>query len=89
MPTIKEAGYPDLQSSGWFALYAPGGTPQPVIERLNKQAVQAMSDPAVRERIARTGLIPRSSTARELDELDRSEYTRWQGPVKASGYVAD
>lgn len=89
VPTIREAGFAELQSSGWFALFAPGGTPQPVIDKLNKAVAQALADPAVRERIARTGLIPRASTARELDDLNHREFTRWQGPVKASGYVAD
>lgn len=89
VPTIKEAGFAELQSSGWFAAYAPGGTPQPVIERLNRAVVLAWSEPDVRERIARTGLIPRTTSAKELDDLNRSEIARWQGPVKASGYVAD
>ena len=54
-PTTTEAGLPDYKVSGWFALLAPGGTPKPILERLNKELTAALADPAVREGFMKAG----------------------------------
>ena len=54
-PTTTEAGLPEYKISGWFALAAPGGTPRPILERLNKELTAALKDPAVREGFAKAG----------------------------------
>lgn len=55
VPTAKEAGLPQYVVSGWFALLAPHGTPQPIIARLNGELKSAIEDPAVRARFAQQG----------------------------------
>ena len=52
LPTIDEAGLPGYEYHTWFGLWAPKGTPQPVIDKLNAEVVKALADPLVRERIA-------------------------------------
>src|SRR5262249_20084683 len=61
VPTVDEAGLPGLYLSNWFALYAPKGTPQPIISKLNAAAVEALADPNVRARLAELGqdIFPR------------------------------
>ncbi len=44
-PTTTEAGLPEYKVNGWFALLAPGGTPKPILERLNKELIAALNDP--------------------------------------------
>jgi len=57
-PTTAEAGLPEYKISGWFALAAPGSTPRPILERLNKELTAALNDPAVREGFAKQGAAP-------------------------------
>jgi tripartite-type tricarboxylate transporter receptor subunit TctC len=57
-PTTTEAGLPEYKISGWFALAAPGGTPRPILERLNKELNAALKDPAVRQGFAKAGAAP-------------------------------
>ncbi len=54
-PTTAEAGLPDYKVSGWFALLAPGGTPRPILEKLNKEMNAALNDPAVKAGFAKAG----------------------------------
>ena len=56
IPTAEEAGVPGVQISVWTGLWAPKGTPKDVIAKLNAAVVQAMADPAVRQRVADAGL---------------------------------
>jgi len=57
-PTSKEAGLPDYVVSGWFALLAPKGTPQPIVARLNSEVKAALADPDVRARFQQQGAEP-------------------------------
>ena len=67
VPTMAEAGLPDVQGGVWFTLFAPAGTPAGVIGYLNKQAREIFSAPDVRERFESQGLVlplgPRRSSA--------------------------
>ena len=56
IPTVAEAGLPSLDISVWYGLWAPKGTPKEIIAKLNAAAVQALSEPAVRQRFAELGL---------------------------------
>lgn len=57
-PTTAEAGLPEYKVAGWFALAAPGGTPRPILERLNKELTAALKDPAVRKGFEKAGAAP-------------------------------
>jgi tripartite-type tricarboxylate transporter receptor subunit TctC len=54
-PTTTEAGLPAYKVNGWFALLAPGGTPKPIVERLNKELHAALNDPDVKAGFSRAG----------------------------------
>jgi tripartite-type tricarboxylate transporter receptor subunit TctC len=54
-PTTTEAGVPEYKVNGWFALLAPGGTPKPILERLNKEVNAALSDPATKAAFEKAG----------------------------------
>jgi tripartite-type tricarboxylate transporter receptor subunit TctC len=49
VPTTTEAGLPQYKVNGWFALLAPGGTPKPILEKLNKELIAALNDPQVKQ----------------------------------------
>ena len=58
VPTSAEAGIPDYLFAGWNAIFAPKGTPKPVVDQLSKALLAALADPAVRKRIEDTGALP-------------------------------
>ena len=89
LPNIREAGYPEMERLGWWALFAPAGTPQPVIARLNAAALWALKQPDFLEKQAALGLVPRPSTPEELGEQVKADIARWTPLVKAAGIKLD
>jgi len=89
IPTFKELGYPTLEVSGWFGLFAPAGTSPEVVARYNEIVVQAMRTPVVRERMRSLDLDIREMAPAEIAAMLKTEYDRWGPVVKASGFSAD
>lgn len=69
----------------WYAMYAPAGTPAPVIERLNREIRTAVGSPAMQERLLALGLQPVTSTPQELAEFGRSELAKWTRLMQQAG----
>jgi tripartite-type tricarboxylate transporter receptor subunit TctC len=88
IPTVDEAGLPDLHLAVWNALWAPKGTPRPVIDRLNAVAIEAMADPAFKQRMIQLALeMPPSDelTPEALAALQKSDIAKWWPVLKAAG----
>jgi tripartite-type tricarboxylate transporter receptor subunit TctC len=88
IPTADEAGLPGLHLLTWNALWAPKGTPRPVIGKLNAAAVQAMADPAFKKRMVDLALEmppPDQLTPEALAALQKAEIDRWWPLMKAAG----
>lgn len=89
LPTLAESGLPGFVLAPWVALYAPRGTPRPMIERLNKETVAAISDPAVRNQLLALGLEPETSTPAALDRRTREEHVRMGKLIRATGITGE
>jgi tripartite-type tricarboxylate transporter receptor subunit TctC len=92
LPTTAEAGLPNLQVGIWHGLYAPKGTPQPVIEKLSASLQKALQDKNVVDRLAELGTAPMppdQATPAALEAKLRSEIDRWSPVIKAAGVYAD
>lgn len=85
VPTTTELGYPKLQSSTWFALLAPKGTPTPILDRLNAEVNDVLQDPEVKKSLATMGATPLGGTRQALAEHLATETTKWARVVKDSG----
>ena len=85
IPTIAEQGLPGFEAVSWFALFAPAGTPRPVVDRLQAEAKKILAAPDVAKRLAEIGLEPVGSTPDELAAFQRSEIAKWAKVVKDSG----
>jgi tripartite-type tricarboxylate transporter receptor subunit TctC len=88
VPTTLEAGLPEFQTSAWFAMFAPKGTPQQILERLTDALDKALDDPATRKRlIALASNIPDKSRRgpQPLLALVKSEIARWTPIIQAAG----
>jgi tripartite-type tricarboxylate transporter receptor subunit TctC len=85
IPTVAEAGLPALDISVWYGLWAPKGTPKEIIAKLNAAAVQALSEPTVRQRFAELGLDmpPRDQlTPEALAAYQKAEIEKWWPVIK-------
>jgi tripartite-type tricarboxylate transporter receptor subunit TctC len=73
VPTTAEAGLPGFQVDAWFALFAPAGTPAPIIERINAAMREATHDPIVMQRAEQGGVVLRPLTVAEMDAVAKRE----------------
>jgi tripartite-type tricarboxylate transporter receptor subunit TctC len=89
LPTVAEAGVPGYETSAWYGMVVPTGTPADVIARLNTEAAKAMTLPDVKSRLDATGMVPDTSTPQELGRLIQEEVTKWAKVVKALNLRVD
>jgi tripartite-type tricarboxylate transporter receptor subunit TctC len=92
VPTMREAGLPDYQMTVWHALYAPKGTPQPIIDRLTKALQEALKDPNLQLRYAELGAeaVPQDrATPEALRAHLKAEIDKWGPIIKKAGVYAD
>lgn len=80
VPTIGEAGLKEFPQPGWYALVAPAGTPQPIIERLNAETQKFFADPAVAARLETLNYEPLPGNASRVKSWMRRDAEIW-GPV--------
>lgn len=85
VPTIAEAGVPGYDMGYWFAAYATGGTPAPVVARLNQLLQQAMKTPGVQQFYTSSGGQAFPTTPEELARFQASETDKWGRVIKAAG----
>jgi tripartite-type tricarboxylate transporter receptor subunit TctC len=77
VPTTTEAGLPALQATGWNGLYAPAGTPEPIIRRLHAEIVKALAAPDIREDAKTNGWVLGGDQPEEFAAYVRAEMTKW------------
>ncbi len=88
IPTIAES-IPGFEATTWFAMFAPAGTPKPVIDKLNAEVVRVFRLPEVAERLKTLGLEAVLSSPEELAAYQASEIVKWTKVVKESGAKAE
>ena len=85
LPTVDEAGVPGYQYHTWFGLWAPKGTPQPIVDTLNAEVQKALADPTVRQRIAAGAGEPSQMARTDIDPFVKAEIAKWADVVKRAG----
>ena len=88
IPTVAET-LPGFEATTWFAMFAPAGTPKPVVDRLNAEVLRVFRLPEVAERLKTLGLEAVLSSPEELSAYQASEITKWTKVVKESGARAE
>lgn len=89
LPTISESGVPGFDISAWDALFAPAGTPRPIVETLNAAARKSLADPALRKALLERATEPWPSSPEELGQFVTAELVRWGAAVKRAGAVIE
>ena len=87
IPTADESGVPGLYASGWFGLFAPKGTPQDIIGKINGAMVQVLADDEVRKRFTELGLdvaAPERQTPEGLAAFHKAEIEKWWPIIRAA-----
>ena len=85
VPTMIEAGVPNFEATTWFAVFATGGTPKPVIDKLNTEIVKALRAPEMRDKLVGLGCEVIANKPEELAAFFRNEMTKWTKVIKESG----
>jgi tripartite-type tricarboxylate transporter receptor subunit TctC len=85
IPTIAEQGLPGFEAVSWFAMFAPAGTPRPIVDKLQVHVKKILNLPDVAKRLSEIGLEIVGSTPDELAAYQRNEITKWAKVVKDSG----
>jgi tripartite-type tricarboxylate transporter receptor subunit TctC len=90
VPTMIEQGYPDFIAESWIGFLAPGGTPQPIIDRYNRELVRILKLPEVRDRLEQDMQVDIvAGTPDEFARWIRAEIPRWAAVIKATGATVD
>jgi len=89
VPTMAESGLQGFDVSTWFGVFAPAGTPAPVIARLNETMTVALRTPEMRERLAKMGADAAPLSSAQFAELVRAELSKYEKVVKFSGARVD
>lgn len=84
-PTVDESGVPGYESSGWYALWTPAGTPREIVARLHSETTKVLSAPAMKEQLSAQGLEPIPTTPDAFSKRLRVEIAQWGKVVKATG----
>ncbi|GIX24287.1 MAG: MFS transporter [Caldimonas sp.] len=89
VPTFAELGLADINFSAWFAVFAPAGTPEPVLDQLNRDIVAAVQSPVVRKQLEDAGFTVLGTSRADTQRLLHSEAQRWAAVAKATGFQID
>jgi tripartite-type tricarboxylate transporter receptor subunit TctC len=89
VPTMAEAGFPELEGGPWFGLLAPAGTPRAIIDLLNAETRKAFAAPDVRDRFLSQGMTLPLGTPEEFSAFIAAESIRWGDIVRKTGIRMD
>ena len=88
MPTLSEAGVPGYDSSVWYGVLAPAGTPKDIVTKLNAAMLKVLKQPEFHALLVTNGIEPIGSTPVELSNYINKEITKWSKVIKSAGIKA-
>jgi len=85
LPTVAEQGFPGFEATSWFALLAPAGTPQPILDKVRAASLKALEDQDLLAKLAAIGLEPVGSTGAETKAAIERDIPKWAQVIKEAG----
>jgi len=82
VPTLAESGLTGYDSTGWFGLVAPAGTPASIIQKLNTEFTAALNDEGIKSQMRQSGMEPVATTTEGLDAYIKSETQKWARVIR-------
>jgi len=89
VPTMAEAGYPDIEGDAWYAVVVPAGTPKEIIALLHREIVKIVMLPELQERLVSLGFERVANTPDEFAAQIKTEIAKWAGVIRAAGIKAE
>ena len=89
VPTMKELGIEGMEAGSWFGLFAPRGTPQAIIDKVNAQVNAIIREPETLEALEKQGATPIGGSPQDFADLVRRDYEGWKPVVQRSGAGAN
>jgi tripartite-type tricarboxylate transporter receptor subunit TctC len=89
VPTVAESGYPGFEAALWLGVFAPAGTPRPIIERLSRELTSIVATEEFKAQMEKNGAEPQANTPEQFAALVRAEVDRYGKVVKALGLRLD
>lgn len=89
LPTVSEAGVPGYEATIWLGIMAPAGTPEAIVERLNREINKVVSSPKVKQVWAKQGAVPMNMSTAEFRKYLNADIAKWAKIVKISGARVD
>jgi tripartite-type tricarboxylate transporter receptor subunit TctC len=90
VPTMIEAGYPEMVSSSWQGMFVPAGTPRPIVDKLYGVLLNTLAAPEIHQRFAVGGaLVITSGSPEEFASFVAAETVRWGKVAKETGATVD
>lgn len=89
VPTLGEAGYKGFEANGWFAVFLPAHTPQPIIDKLGREVSAIVRTPEMSRRLSEMGLIPVGSLPQEFKPVLERDAAHWKSIVDAAKITLD
>ncbi len=89
VPTLTEAKLADFEINAWFGVFAPAGTPKPIVDKLNAEMARVIGDPALKEKLVQQGIDPVHGSPEDLAALQKADLAKWRIAVEAAGAKLD
>ena len=89
VPTMAEAGFPEVEGQTWTAMVAPAGTPKDIVAKLHDMIVAGLATPDLKSKLAAIAYVPIGDTPEECEAFFKSEMDRWGKVIKAAGLKAE
>lgn len=89
VPTVVEKGLPNFEAGSWFGFFAPKGTPESVINVVNKAVNEVLQVPAIEQQMVAQGADPAGGTAAQFGQFVQREHDKWRLIVRDSGARAE
>ncbi|HXF87869.1 MAG TPA: tripartite tricarboxylate transporter substrate binding protein [Xanthobacteraceae bacterium] len=84
VPTVVESGYPGVEAVTWVGMFAPAGTPRPIIDRLNAEINRIIREPEIKAKLDQQGIVAGGGTPEEFAALISAEIKRWTAVARAN-----
>jgi tripartite-type tricarboxylate transporter receptor subunit TctC len=89
VPTVAESGYPQFESTAWWALFAPAKLPEDITKKLRSDTEKVVQSAAFKERLGNFGVQPNTNFKESLANFQTSEIAKWARVVRDSGATID
>jgi tripartite-type tricarboxylate transporter receptor subunit TctC len=89
LPTVSESGVPGFEATSWFGIFAPAGTPAPILAKINQDALKVVGEPDMREKLAKLGLDTAADGPDAFAAIIKADIAKWAKVIKDNNIKAE